>query len=94
MANFFPESHFFGSTPFNWATGQTRAEVMKKLAVGAGSLLKGNIKNGGLYAWTCEVNAPEGTSYDIEHYRPVGVEFAATAECLIQNVKGHSLPTD
>lgn len=90
------ESHFFGTTPFNWATGSTRAEVLKKLGIACGSsILKSAVSNsGGLYAWTCKVNAPADAHYEIEYYKPVGVEWEASAECLIQNNKGYSLPTD
>jgi hypothetical protein len=88
--------HYFGSTAFNWATGDTRAEVLAKLGRMTGpNELKLQVKaHGGLYVWTCRVNVPEATQYDIESYAPKGVETAAPAEARLVNTKGHVIPND
>lgn len=64
------QRHFFGSTAFNWAVGQSRKEVLKALAREAGrDTIKANrIKNGGLYAWTCLVPLPQEATYEIVNY--------------------------
>lgn len=83
--------HFFGSTAFNWAIGSTRQEVLTKLASMAGAdIVKRNVKNaGGLYAWTCKVEAPRSTTYEISFYQPAGVPTSDGMEFSIQNKHGH-----
>lgn len=83
--------HYFGSTAFNWATGETRQEVITKLAKQAGTeILKRNVKaSGGLYCWTCRVEAPQGTDYEIRYFCPQGVKITQALAVNIQNSKGH-----
>lgn len=87
-----PESptHIFGSTALNWAVGKTREEVLKRLAAGAGArVIKVNKdRYGGLYAWTCVVDASPSTYYDIESYQPVGVPTRDVVEFNLTNAKG------
>lgn len=84
--------HYYGSTAFNWAVGQTRDEVLTKLAKQAGTdTIKRNVKhNGGLYAWVCLVHAPQSAAYEIEYYQPKGVEISDAQEFNILNSKGKS----
>lgn len=86
--------HFFGSTAFNWAVGQTRAEVLEKLARSAGAdIIRRNVKNnGGLYAWTCLVPLPQTAPYEIENYAPRGVGARDAEEFNILNAKGKHAP--
>lgn len=88
--------HYFGSTAFNWATGATRAEVLAKLGKSTGpNELKLQVKAyGGLYVWTCRVNVPASTPYDIESYAPKGVETSNPVEARLVNIKGHIVPND
>lgn len=87
-----PESptHIFGSTAINWAVGKTREEVLKRLARDAGaSIIKANkTKYGGLYAWTCIVDAPQSAHYGIKAYQPAGVPTRDVIEFHITNAKG------
>lgn len=95
--------HFFASTAVSWGVGQTRQEAIDKAARIAGSdIIKRNVKaNGGLYVWTCEVECPQSTDYNINNYAPstlidpvtkkdtnVAVPIHKTMEFLIANVKG------
>lgn len=88
-------THYYGSTMFNWACAQTRAEVLAKLAraTGAGTI-KANLPHGGLYAWTCEVPLPQTAPYRIDRYAPDGVPYVNVREYNIINIKGHCTPID
>lgn len=84
--------HFFGSTAFNWATGETRQQVINKLARMAGrSIIEANVKaSSGLYCWTCRVEQPlSGASYDIANYAPQNVTTTKHAEYNIVSARGH-----
>lgn len=85
------EFHFFGSTPFDWATGATRQEVVEKLAkAGSYNLTADKVKkNGGLYAFTVKVMATQDTDYTIIGYMPRGVDCVDKVEVNIVNKKGH-----
>ena len=85
------EFHFFGSTPFDWATGATRQEVIDKLAkAGSYNLTAEKVKkSGGLYAFTVKVLVAESTDYQISYYMPQGVECVDKVEVNIVNKKGH-----
>ena len=85
------EFHFFGSTPFDWATGATRQEVIEKLAkAGSYNLTAEKVKKyGPMYAVTVKVLAPQGTNYDIAYFMPQGVECVDKVEVNIVNKKGH-----
>lgn len=89
-----PNAHYFGSTGLNWAKGNTRAEVLAKLAADIGpAMLKDAVKHGGgLYAWTCEIAAPFGTPYGIENFAPHGIEWHDSQEFWLMNAKGHVIP--
>jgi len=82
--------HYFGSTAFNWVTGTTRQDVLEKLAKLAGAAqIKRSVKSsGGLYAWTCRVEADESAEYSISNYRPTGVPTSSGAEYNILDAKG------
>lgn len=87
------QSHYFGSTAFNWAVGATRQEVIDKLAKWAGNntgalAAPAVKKSGGLYCWTCKVNAPIDTQYAIEYFAPKGVDIGDAFECNITNKNG------
>jgi hypothetical protein len=86
--------HYYGCTGFNWATAPTREEVITKLArdLGASVIRQSKKNNGGVYCWTCKVNAPQNTPYAIEYYQPKGVEWVESKECLIISVKGTNIP--
>jgi hypothetical protein len=88
--------HYFGSTAFNWAKGQTRAEVLEKLGrMAMANLVKEQVKaHRGLYAWTCRVEAPQSQPYSINEYRPVDMATSKSQAFRIQNIKGHALPDD
>lgn len=89
-------THYFASTCASWGVGQTRAEAMANAARGAGSdVIKANVKpHGGLYCWTCRVEAPESAEYQISYYAPQDVECTRVQEFNLQNTKGHALPID
>lgn len=88
--------HYFGSTAFNWATGESRAEVLEKLARNAGStIIKENVKrNKGLYAWTVRVDQCVDLDYQINSYQPQEVPLSNAQEFNIVNTKGHVIPID
>lgn len=88
------QHHYYGTTAFSWATGETRAEVLAKLARVAGSdIIKRNVKSsGGLYAWTVRVNLPQTAGYEIDSYRPVGVPTEKPQSFRIVNTKGYVIP--
>lgn len=86
-------THYFGSTGLFWATGKTRQEVVEKLAKRLGDntnlLLADAVKkNGGVYCWTCRVNAPAEAGYEISNYAPKGVDWGHTLEFNITSKKG------
>jgi len=89
-----PQFHYFGSTPLNWATGETVEKVLSSLARQAGDArIKQQVKIGdGLYAWTCRVEVPKSTYYQINFFQPQGVEVTDCREWNIKNGKGHVLP--
>lgn len=94
MKNF----HYYGSTAFTWAVGQTREEVLRALAKDAGKdLIQNNVrKNGGLYVWTCRVDLPQDSVYSIRNFHPVEVPIDPSTihEYNIQSVKGTVYPID
>lgn len=83
--------HFFGSTPFDWATGATRQEVIEKLAKASSyNLTADKVKrSGGVNAFTVKVLAPKDADYEISFYMPRGVECVDKVEVNIVNKKGH-----
>ncbi len=86
--------HFFGSTPFNWATGNTRQEVIEKLAAEAGSeMIKRSLRASntykGIYCWTCRVGLPPSAEYRIANFQPQGVPVTLAQEHNIVSVKGY-----
>ena len=83
--------HYFGTTPFDWATGNSVEEVIVKLAK-RGTVLQRTQYKKGLYCWTCKVLAPESTHYGVSNYMPVGVEIEKSQEWNIFNTNGHCLP--
>lgn len=78
-------AYYYGSTAFGWTTGASTAEVLAKLAqqAGANRIRRSVRQQGGLYAWTCRVEA-----------LPSGVTLGASREFLIQNTRGHVVPVD
>ena len=72
--------HFFASCALGWATASTRDEAIEKLVNSFRreykSMIKGAHKSGnpGAYVWTCQVNAPADTHYQINFYAPVDVD--------------------
>jgi hypothetical protein len=82
--------HFYGCTAFNWAVGETREAVIAKLARDVGAqLIRRQVANqGGVYVWTCVVEADIKASYDIENYCPKGVKWHGAQEHRIQNARG------
>lgn len=87
---------FYAATAFNWATAETRAAAIAKVArdVGADQIKTQVKNNGGLYVWSCRVRAPAGADYEIKFFKPQGVETDRGREHMIQNVKGHVLAED
>lgn len=84
--------HFFGSTCVHWAVGQTREEVIEKLAKHAGAdVIRCAKQHGerGLYAWTCRVEAPQTVVYEIQSFRPTGAPISEAREYDIISVKGN-----
>ena len=85
------EHHYFASTAFNWAVAPTRKEALEKVAKAAGTdMMRRQVSvNGGLYVWSCKVNAPQSATYGIVNYAPDGVEYTDTQEAKLVNSKGH-----
>lgn len=83
--------HYFGSTPYHWAIGETRQEVIENLARMAGTdTIKRHLKeHKGLYCWTCRVDAPRSAKYAINFFQPQGVPVSLGQEFNIVNAKGH-----
>lgn len=86
--------HYFGSTCYGWAKGNTPEFVLETLARIAGTdAIKQQLKqNKGLYAWVCKVDVPRSTKYQINFFQPQGVSISDTQEFLIMNTKGWCLP--
>lgn len=102
-----PRYHYFASNAFGWGTGATRAEAIRKASQSVGAdLIARNVKaNGGLYTWSCRVDAPPSTDYWIQDYAPeqiridgkrtgVMVPISEAREHRVQNIKGHVLARD
>lgn len=85
-----PAYHFFASNAFAWGVGLTRDEAIANCARGAGAdLIKTNVKaHGGMYVWSCRVDVPKSTQYDIANYRPEGVPISTGRHHHVLNVKG------
>jgi hypothetical protein len=83
--------HYFGSTAYHWVVGETRQEVLNELSRMAGAdLIKRHVKeHGGLYCWTCRVDAPRSAKYDIAWFQPSGVAVSQGLHFNIMNTKGH-----
>ena len=73
--------HYFASFALGWATAQTRKEAIEKLSNMFRSDMKAITQNiqkdgkPGAYLWSCKVNAPENTKYEINYFAPKGVEI-------------------
>lgn len=84
--------HFFGSTAYNWAIGDTRQEVIESLARMAGTdIIKRNDKHSegnGLYCWLCRVDVPRDEEYEIAWFQPQGVPVSHVIEVGIKSAKG------
>jgi hypothetical protein len=85
-------NHFFATFACGWATAATRSEAIEKLIAAnrtefkrmAAQLIASN--EPGAYIWTCEVEAPEGTAYEISFYQPVGIETRNHREAFVTRV--------
>jgi hypothetical protein len=82
--------HYFASTAFDWATATTRAEAVRKVAKRCGrDMITAQVKaHGGLYVWTCRVDAAEKSGYAIRSYAPHGVPTCDAREYRIVNASG------
>lgn len=82
--------HYFGSTGLMWAVASTRQGVIDKLAKEHPDLLTAaKVKStGGVYCWTCKVHANINAAYDIQFFKPVGIEISEGFECNIVNKNG------
>lgn len=78
-------NHVYGCTAFHWSVGDSVEEVLNRLAAKAGaSLIRHQKKElGGLYAWTCTVHAPKDSEYELDFFRPIGVETSEGSEWRI-----------
>ena len=81
--------HFFGSNALHWATGDTREEVLAKLAKQSDATwIKNSVaSDGGLYVWTVRVETPVATRYSLESYAPVGVPLSSDREYVLLSSK-------
>lgn len=87
--------HYFGTSCYNWAKGQTVEEVLVKLGELVGTSLMKTLKKSnseGFYVWVCKVNVPQSTPYALNFYQPQGVEVLESWEFNLMNAKGHCLP--
>jgi hypothetical protein len=103
--------HYFATTAYAWAPGLTRKQAIEACARLSGksvidlSTQKG--AEGGLYFWSCRVNAPLSTLFTINNYRPEFVIDPITKHptkkrvdtCAILvgrmvNTRGHIVPLD
>lgn len=82
--------HYFASSAFGWAVAATRAEAVVAVAREAGSetIARHRKNHGGLYVWSCRVDAPIDTAYQIDEYHPVGVPTAAHLSVRVQTRSG------
>lgn len=85
--------HYFGSTALFWTVGETRQEVIQKLAKrlsdNTGLLMAAQVaKQGGVYCWTCRVEAPIDAKYGIRNYAPEGINCSHTFDFEITSKKG------
>lgn len=79
--------HYFGSTAFDWATGDTREEVIRRLAGAAGASTIKRMR-AGMYAWTCRVELPGTAAYAIRNYAPKDVSISDQKEVSILSARG------
>lgn len=90
--------HYYASSAMYWATGETRAETLAKLAEHHGSdRIKRSIDtpgSPGIYCWSCKVHAPSDAEYVIENYMPKGVETSESIVGYIVNLKGAMIIED
>lgn len=66
------QHHFFATTAFHFAIGDTRKEAIENVARRAGAaIIKEQVKGqGGLYVWSCKVALPRTAQYAINNYMP------------------------
>lgn len=64
--------HYYGSTIYGWAVGDTKEQVAKALAMdySAEDLKRMRKDHGGVLAVVCRVNLPKRAHYSINNYMP------------------------
>lgn len=78
------EHHYFASCAFGWATNTSRekaiTELLKCFRKEATEITKNTRKTGcpGFYFWSCRIDAPNSTEYEINFYCPQGVPVRDT----------------
>jgi hypothetical protein len=75
-------THYFASNALGWATSKvSRDDAVERLVRSQGDIVKRTIKSSqkdgqpGAYCWTCEVLAPQDSTYRIEWFQPKGVDW-------------------
>ena len=86
------QHHYYGSTGYGWQCGQSREEVLGKLARAAGTsiLERARKHSGGLYAQVCRVELPQAAHYDISNYMP---SVITKEDGVNEARKGERVPT-
>lgn len=86
------QHHYFATTAFHWAIGDTRQEAIENVARRAGaSIIKEQVKaQGGMYCWSAKVLLPRGAQYAINNYMPQvnPMELAEAREFSIVKADG------
>lgn len=81
--------HFFGSNALHWALGDTREEVLARLAQQADAQWIKNCiaSDDGLYVWTLRVETPRNVKYSLESFAPIGVPISTPREYKLLSKK-------
>jgi hypothetical protein len=69
-------THYFATCFGGWVVAATRPEAVKQLLRANDRTVRDSIKaNGSFYVWTCRVHAPIDAKYQINFFKPEGVDI-------------------
>lgn len=67
--------HYYATTVYGWAVGNTREQALQRMAYDIGSdLIKRHKSSGGVAATVCRVELPQAAHYSINEYLPSKIQ--------------------
>jgi hypothetical protein len=83
--------HYYAACAVAWCVAPTRDEAIKKLAHADPMIKQGVARKGSFYVWSCRVDVPIDTSYEIEWYKPVDVPLAEAEHGYLTHITTKSV---